>query len=834
MSLISIFSLTVLCLYTGLAVMIYRMSGDRLFKVGAYVAFATSCMIAAALYLAYTPGEYPVFQHPAEIALVLLILGILIILVTRIREFRKFGTIVDPVTDAGNQLHSMLNSLPLQAAYITPDFRYGFANRAYCKVLGKPPAQVIGQKLSSLIPDDILLTIMPNLEKAMSGRQVTWHFDFSRPELDRENGSATYLPVTKRNQVMGVLVVVMDQTELEKAEYNVAISEAKRALAADVAGVGYLEWDTDGTLKDISPEVEKLLDSDANLIFSLWQRGVGNSDGVETAMSGLENDQIENVRFVARDGRTIYLRACLRRLPTTKGVRLLAAIQDVTDHQKAMTDLAESGSRFRDFTESATDWIWEMDPETRFTYLSGGSQDVPDGSSFFTLHKTMAECGVDTTALDYDVVRRRLAAQKPFRNLRVMLQRDDGKVHHVDVSGKPYYHSDGALAGFRGTSFDRTEIVEAESERKRAVDALALAFEKISTIVALYDSEDRVVYCNENYRNNFLLGAASDEILGEKFETLHERFFTGGKFGKPTDSKERWERARKNRRENPADFTRVQMPDGRWLEVTDYVVADGSLLTIASDITKRVASEEKLRSHEAALQLLNRRETLGQMTASIAHELNQPLAAIHNFAAGCVLRAKNNQLKRDDMIAVLTNMVNQSERASAILRSMSTYLHSSDAVRADVPFDDILSAVKLLIQAEITSSGVDVIFDDHTGDAVLTCAKIEIEQLLINLIKNGIEACIEAGRPNARVRVEARCHDEVITIVMADDGNGFCGGISPETAFQAFQSTKEKGLGVGLAICAAIVDSHGGSIEITKSNESGACLSVTLPLAGQE
>ena len=508
-------------------------------------------------------------------------------------------------------------------------------------------------------------------------------------------------------------------------------------------------------------------------------------------------------------------------------MHVLAAIQDVTDQQNVLSDLVESETRFRDFTESATDWVWEMDVHRRFTFLSGGGRQTEAETPIFELGKTLTEADIARRKGDYDVLQQRLARQAPFRDLRLVIPLADGRERLIDMSGKPFFDSIAQLAGYRGTCFDMTEIATAESERKSALEALALAFENISTMVALFDRNDRLVYCNEKYRATY--AGIGGDIIGRHFDELLAHFTRTGKLAMSSEGKVRWGEQRRDRRNTPAKFFRARSSEGRWLEVTDYPVAAGGLLTIASDITEKVEREERLHRHETALQLLNRRETLGQMTAAIAHELNQPLAAIHNFAAGCVLRAENDQLERKDMISVLNNMQKQSERASAILRSMSNYLHNDDADRVAVGFTEILRSVQLLIQPESSATGVTVVIDDQCNDAELHCARIEIEQLLINLIKNGIDACRDAGRPDAEVILSARCTEGEIVVDVADGGSGFASDMPAQTAFSAFRSTKDKGLGVGLAICETIVLSHGGSIAVTKSDAEGACLSVRLP-----
>ncbi|NUH65697.1 PAS domain-containing protein [Sulfitobacter sp. S0837] len=841
MSLVAAFTLIVLCGIVILSAVLARQTGDPVNRYG--IGAGVAVLLLEGAVIAGTPsGETGwVYNHPAEIVLALALFAVLMALGLRLHRTRRMGQIIDPSPDGSNHLQGLLNSIPMEVAFVTPDWRYGFVNDAYCQAIGLHRSDIIGQHPSQIIGADVFPQIKDNLDKAFSGEQVTWLFNGTRPLLQRTEGSAVYQPLMDREQVVGVLVIVMDRSSLQDAAQQAEFSEAKHALAAEVAGVGYLEWDSAGALVDVSPEVEELLGRDARTLSEMWQQGQRFVDPRSRATLSYNlqragrqpRDVIETLKFLTENGRQIELRSSMRRVEGRGGVRLLAAIQDVTEQQRVLNELVESETRFRDFAASATDWVWEMDVNRRFTFLSGGGRQTDEGAPFFHLGSTFAEANVARDLGDYDLLQQRLATQAPFRDLRLVIPQPGGNSRKIDMSGKPFFDSSGALAGYRGTCFDMTEIAAARSERQGALEALALAFENISTMVALFDAEDRLVYCNDKYRASFL-GLNGGDIIGWHFDELLEHFVNTGQLKASGDKRSRWMQRRRNRRAEPAQFLREESWDGRWLEVTDYLLAAGGLLTIAADITERVSGEERLHHHENALQLLNRRETLGQMTAAIAHELNQPLSAIHNFAAGCVLRAKNNQLERDDMIAVLSSMQSQSERASAILRSMSNYLHSDPADYVTVPFDELLRSVRLLIQPESAATGVAVVIEDGCDGTPLHCARIEIEQLLINLIKNGIEACRESGRSDAEVKVTAWCDEDDIVVDVCDGGMGFAQDMPIEKAFTAFRSTKAKGLGVGLAICETIAESHGGSIQVTKSNETGACLTVRLPLVVQE
>ncbi|WP_394403406.1 PAS domain-containing protein [Sulfitobacter sp. 1A15299] len=362
--------------------MIARQIGDAVnrFAVVGAVAVLTLYIVVV---LASAPrgGAY---GDPIELVFAVAALAVLVAQVWRVMRNRRKLQNTANTDETRRRLPDFLDHLPVQAAFLTPDMTYAFVNDAYSASLGRPTDEVVGKHLSQIVPPDLLEEISDNLEKALAGRQVTWHFDFSRPVLDRTQGAAVYQPLSDRGQVVGVLVMIMDRSAVQDAVHEAEVSAAKHALAAEVAGIGYLEWDQQGALVDASPEVEALLGRDAQNLREMWQQGQSFVEPRSRAtirnnlhMAGSRpRDVVENVKFLAASGRQIEARACIRRLDRGRHAHLLAAIQDVTDQQNVLTELVKSETRFRDFTESATDWVWEMDAEGRFTsFVRRGPSD---------------------------------------------------------------------------------------------------------------------------------------------------------------------------------------------------------------------------------------------------------------------------------------------------------------------------------------------------------------------------------------------------------------------------------------------------------------------------
>ncbi|KKL92717.1 hypothetical protein LCGC14_1881930, partial [marine sediment metagenome] len=275
MSFIAAFTLVTLCGVVFYCVMIAKQTGDPVNRFSVFGAVAV-LLLYIGVTLALVADQRSIFyRDPIEFVLATAAFALLIAQIWRVlRTHRKMNGVSDGDA-ARRNLPNLLNDLPVQAAFLTPDMTYAFVNDAYSASFGKPASEIEGQHLSQIIPPNLLAEVIANVEKALAGRQVTWHFDFSRPMLARNQGSAIYQPLSDRGQVVGVLVMVMDRSAVQDAVYNAELSATKHALAAEVAGVGYLEWDQEGALVDVSHEVEALLGRDAQSLREMWQQGQG-------------------------------------------------------------------------------------------------------------------------------------------------------------------------------------------------------------------------------------------------------------------------------------------------------------------------------------------------------------------------------------------------------------------------------------------------------------------------------------------------------------------------------------------------------------------------------
>ncbi len=271
----------------------------------------------------------------------------------------------------------------------------------------------------------------------------------------------------------------------------------------------------------------------------------------------------------------------------------------------------------------------------------------------------------------------------------------------------------------------------------------------------------------------------------------------------------------------------------RWIRLTaDVEREDGRPVRIfgtKQDITAEKQAEEKVRALQAELIHLSRRSAMGTMAATLAHELNQPLAAIGNFAAGTRRALQTEAPSREFLESGLDAIETSALRASNIIRSLKE-LNSGTTARR-LPLDPkplIMEAASLAMLG--VDSPIGPRFD--LADALLVAVDpIQLQQVVINLIRNAVEAV--AGAPRPDILVSAQRSAAGVEIRIEDSGPG----IPPEMMdilFEAFASSKPDGMGVGLSISRTIIEAHNGTLWAANREEGGACFCVTLPPAAKD
>ena len=254
---------------------------------------------------------------------------------------------------------------------------------------------------------------------------------------------------------------------------------------------------------------------------------------------------------------------------------------------------------------------------------------------------------------------------------------------------------------------------------------------------------------------------------------------------------------------------------------------------IAEDITTRKVAEAALQKRQLELEHISRLNVMGALTAELAHELNQPLEAISAYATACLrsLGAENIQSPRVD--DALQKISQQSSRAGQIIQKILDFVHKRDNPRQFTDINRLIREVVSFAELEARRHQISIEFDLDPDLPEVPVKQVQIEQVLMNLLLNAMDAIRAANAESPLIRVRTRSVDgEDVQVSVSDNGCGFDKLIA-DNMFQPFYSTKGQGLGMGLSISRTIVDEHGGRIWATSEPGKGAVFTFLLPGGSQ-
>ena len=248
------------------------------------------------------------------------------------------------------------------------------------------------------------------------------------------------------------------------------------------------------------------------------------------------------------------------------------------------------------------------------------------------------------------------------------------------------------------------------------------------------------------------------------------------------------------------------------------------------DLTQSLAAREQVRQLEAQLAHADRLVALGELTAGIAHEINQPLTAIAAYAdAGRSMINRKGDPPREDMHSICERIGEQSRRAAEVVQRLRRLVRSGTVVKSRQDINKIIKNVLLLYEYEIKNTDIKIEFTPEDNAPELFVDDIQIQQVLVNLVRNSLDALAGAESEGGKIRFEIVQTGSDLEVAVSDNGPGISEA-NRSRLFEAFFTTKPKGVGLGLSICRSIATAHGGSLRYSPVNGGGSRFTLSLPL----
>ena len=376
---------------------------------------------------------------------------------------------------------------------------------------------------------------------------------------------------------------------------------------------------------------------------------------------------------------------------------------------------------------------------------------------------------------------------------------------------------------------DITDRREDEEKLKSAFAFRRAMGESLVTGIRAIDLEGRIIFVNPAFCR--MIGWSEQELLGMRPPFPY------------------WPPEEAEQRRRDLDLTlagqappggiemRVMHRDGTRFDVRMYLspLIDSSgrqvgWMASMNDITERKRMEEETLRHQERLEQTSRLITMGEMASSLAHELNQPLSAIANYCMGSVNRLKSGDYRREDILAAMEKASAQAERAGKIIRRTREFVKKSEPVRGPAALAEIVEEAIGFAEIEARKAAVAIQVSIPPDLPPVFADRIMIEQVVLNLVKNGIES-MQQTPPEARaLNLAARLDGEgMVEVAVADRGCGMTDG-QVERLYTPFFTTKAEGMGMGLNICRSIVEFHDGRLWVQPNPGGGSVFRFTLPV----
>lgn len=403
-----------------------------------------------------------------------------------------------------------------------------------------------------------------------------------------------------------------------------------------------------------------------------------------------------------------------------------------------------------------------------------------------------------------------MAGEAPSSGFELKILRRDGSEFDARLYVSPLLTDDGAQLGWMTAMADITEP-------KRISEQLAAAHERFTTVLQSLDDavsvvdpgaatgdQQELLFANRGYRALFGADARGHERL-QGLLAVH----SGAPAGEVYDAE-------------LARWFDVRTREVRWVDGRDV------RLQIATDVSERKATEEIVRQQQEKVQLTSRLMTMGEMASTLAHELNQPLTAIANYSLGTVSRVRDGHVSPAELLPALEKTAGQAQRAGNIIRRIREFVKRAEPRRRPTPATRIVEDAIGFAEIEAVKRQISIRTRVPADLPPLNVDPILVEQLLLNLLKNAIDA-MDAATVR-RIDVVVRRIDDMAEFSVIDRGCGVPAELRTNL-FQPFFSTKSDGMGMGLNICRSIVEFHQGRLQLEDNPEGGTIFRFTLPLA---
>jgi PAS domain S-box-containing protein len=502
-------------------------------------------------------------------------------------------------------------------------------------------------------------------------------------------------------------------------------------------------------------------------------------------------------------------------------------LANLVKRRRAERSLTESEGRFQSMADAAPVLIWMSGEDKLCTFFNKAWLEFTGRSMEQELGKGWKE-GVhpDDLAKISQTYGPAVDAREPFV-MQYRLKNRDREYRWITDQGVPRYGPGGNFRGYVGACVDITDLLKKDATLRQFEERVALAAEAAQHGVWELDTVTNELWVSDKVRT--LLELDGDAPTHQDFQaSVH-----------PDDRAAR-DAAIRNVIATKGDYEleyRVPLRVGviRWIGERARCLADEKreltrLLGVSVDITQRKQAEEEAHRQRGQINLLSRVSLLGEMTTSLAHELYQPLSAIITNANAGMRSIDKGKEDPGTLREILVDVEADGRRAHDIIRNVRNTIRKTHPTVHQINLNELVTKVAHIVRPDTVAFSCEVETSLAADLPLIEGDPVQIQQVLVNLVSNALDAMRQTPPDRRKVEIStAGDGDNAVHLSVRDHGTGIRTEVH-ERLFDRFFTTKEQGLGMGLAIVRSIVESHGGDIQAENVADGGARFYFTLPV----
>lgn len=554
---------------------------------------------------------------------------------------------------------------------------------------------------------------------------------------------------------------------------------------------------------------------------TIWDiRGQGDYDNiahyVRQVLSG-ETVRFEYVQSNPKMGGRVFEKVYVPHFVDGQTVGFYSLAFDITDRKNVEAGLRENEARYRALVEENTDLICRFTPDGILTFVNESYCRYFNRDREHLLgHHFMPLIPEE----DRDVL------SKAFLQFGPLMQPITFEHRVVDGQGNIRWNqwtdvavvdAQGQFMEYQGIGRDITDLKQSQLQLQESEERLLLALDAAQMGTWDWDMTTGLINYSERMSQmlEMDLGPSADFTAWLAKVVEEDRAIIQGDLATAVGENSDFRSEFRVRRTNGAI---------RWLAAKGRMTRQDDakplrMVGVLSDFTDRWEAQEMIKQRQMEFEQLGRLNTLGEMASGLAHELNQPLAAVQNYLLALINHLKFGPVDPERLIAGLTQAMQQAERAALIIQRIRSFARKHEIQLKPVKLNDVIEWVVDFARMEANRQQVSIVCDLADVPWIMG-DEVELEQLVLNLLKNGMDAMRDTPVAEREVLVSTRLIGGQVEVSIRDRGPGIDQS-NIGRIFQPFFTTKADGMGLGLVICQAIVEHHGGTIWVEPEAERG-------------